>query len=137
MNHCIHRGEYITEERHGNDAENCPRCLQAALDAANQRAEQAEAQRDALVTALDCGDTFADAMAIITDYLHAYERLAGVEKMAIELDRLRARCERLAKALQEIKDRPNQVCAEYETCKHSVCESSYAAFAIADEALKG
>ncbi len=41
----------------------------------------------------------------------------------------------LAKALaahKQIKDRPNQVCAEYELCSHVVCQSSYIAFAIAD-----
>ena len=44
----------------------------------------------------------------------------------------------LAKALEaheKIKDRPNQVCAEYELCTHAVCHSSYVAFAIADLAI--
>ncbi len=43
----------------------------------------------------------------------------------------------LQQALQEIKDRKNQVCVYYEQCGHAGCASSYEAFAIADKALSG
>lgn len=44
---------------------------------------------------------------------------------------------RLRKALEEIRDgRKPQVCHEYEFCTHEGCQASYAAFAIADIALK-
>ncbi len=38
-------------------------------------------------------------------------------------------------ALEEVKERKNQVCEGYELCEHVGCAASYAAFAIADKAL--
>lgn len=39
-------------------------------------------------------------------------------------------------ALQAIKRDEGKVCDEYETCEHRACQSSYAAWAIADAALR-
>jgi hypothetical protein len=39
-------------------------------------------------------------------------------------------------ALREIREKYGKVCEEYLTCKHPACESSYGAWAIADEALR-
>jgi hypothetical protein len=39
-------------------------------------------------------------------------------------------------ALREIREKYGKVCEEYLTCKHVACESSYGAWAIADEALR-
>lgn len=41
----------------------------------------------------------------------------------------------LERALQEIKDTQGEVCDNFELCDHRACRSSYAAWAIADEAL--
>ena len=38
-------------------------------------------------------------------------------------------------ALEEVKERENQVCEGYELCRHVGCAASYTAFAIADAAL--
>ncbi len=42
---------------------------------------------------------------------------------------------KLLAALEEVKERKNQVCEGYELCEHVGCAASYAAFAIADKAL--
>jgi len=42
---------------------------------------------------------------------------------------------KLLAALEEVKERKNQVCEGYELCRHVGCASSYEAFAIADKAL--
>lgn len=47
----------------------------------------------------------------------------------IEADQLR-------KALEQIRLVAGNVCDSYETCDHPACQSSYAAWAIADEALQ-
>lgn len=39
------------------------------------------------------------------------------------------------KALLEIQEKYGKVCSAYETCNHKSCESSYSAWACADEAL--
>lgn len=56
----------------------------------------------------------------VLDLLHAAEA---------ERDRLRA-------ALEQIRDRYGAVCEEYTTCTHPACESSYGAWATADEATR-
>ena len=61
-----------------------------------------------------------------------------------KLEEVRAdkRCRKLAvaaryrKALEDIK-KEGKVCENFDTCKHESCASSYAAWAIADQALKG
>jgi hypothetical protein len=40
-------------------------------------------------------------------------------------------------ALNKIRDNEGRVCAEYDTCHHRSCHSSYSAWAIADAALTG
>lgn len=40
-------------------------------------------------------------------------------------------------ALEEIRTRYGHVCTEFELCEHPACESSYGAWAVADEALRG
>ena len=42
----------------------------------------------------------------------------------------------LYEALLEIKETQGKVCSEFELCTHESCNSSYAAWAIADKALK-
>ena len=39
-------------------------------------------------------------------------------------------------ALCEIKYSEGRVCEEFETCKHTSCQSSYNSWAIADKALR-
>jgi hypothetical protein len=51
--------------------------------------------------------------------------------------RLRAEVERLREALERIRTDEGKVCDTYETCTHRACQSSYAAWAIADAALAG
>jgi hypothetical protein len=52
-----------------------------------------------------------------------------------EMEALRQRTERAEAALREIREAQGRVCAEYDTCQHIACQSSYAAWAIADAAL--
>ena len=40
-------------------------------------------------------------------------------------------------ALEEIRANYGHVCTEFELCEHPACESSYGAWATADEALRG
>lgn len=47
----------------------------------------------------------------------------------IEADQLR-------EALEQIRLVAGKVCDSYETCDHPACQSSYAAWAIADKALQ-
>lgn len=51
-------------------------------------------------------------------------------------DKEKQELEAYRKSLQKIRDTCGQVCPEYEICLHDSCESSYAAWAIADEVLK-
>ncbi len=41
----------------------------------------------------------------------------------------------LRRALEEIKRDQGRVCENFELCMHTACQSSYAAWAIADKAL--
>jgi hypothetical protein len=81
-----------------------------------QRAEDAEKQRD---DSEESARMMQDRLQRLIDGTHAAQ----------------ARCARLREALQDIKDRKNQVCEGFELCQHPVCTSSYEAFAIADAAL--
>jgi hypothetical protein len=47
-----------------------------------------------------------------------------------------SREERYRKALEEIRDTQGYVCDNYELCTHKSCGSSYAAWCIADMALR-
>lgn len=40
------------------------------------------------------------------------------------------------KALEEIRNTQGKVCEIYEICEHVACSSSYASWAIADQALR-
>jgi hypothetical protein len=53
---------------------------------------------------------------------------ADVKRLSEEVQRLRA-------ALQQIKEEGGKVCAEFEVCRHVACQSSVAAWMIADAAL--
>lgn len=103
----------------------CPECpdQHAHLRAAEARIAELERERDRLEGVM--------RELQIPDLIVAQQALA----IAQERDALRAHVAHLAAALREIKDRPIQVCAEFETCTHVVCAASYAAFAIADAAL--
>jgi hypothetical protein len=50
----------------------------------------------------------------------------------IELER---QVEQLRAALKQIKEEGGKVCAEFEVCRHVACQSSVAAWMIADAAL--
>lgn len=43
---------------------------------------------------------------------------------------------RLREALERIRRDEGKVCAVFEVCDHRACQSSYTAWAIADEALR-
>ena len=59
-------------------------------------------------------------------------------KLATEnADFYRERAERAEAALARIKEAAGKVCEQYEICEHPACESTYAAWAIADEYLSG
>ena len=47
-----------------------------------------------------------------------------------------AQLEIAIKALEEIRNTQGKVCEIYEICEHVSCSSSYASWAIADEALR-
>lgn len=66
------------------------------------------------------------------------ERSAASSKdLALMIVDLEDQVLKYERALTEIRDgRIPQVCPEFEICKHEGCSASYAAFAIADEALK-
>lgn len=49
----------------------------------------------------------------------------------------RAEITRLTGALERIRSESGKVCDQFEICTHLACQSSYAAWAIADSALKG
>lgn len=49
---------------------------------------------------------------------------------------LEAEVERLRAALERIRRDEGKVCAEFTECEHRACQSSYTAWAIADEALQ-
>lgn len=48
---------------------------------------------------------------------------------------LEAENEQLRAALQTIRDTYGKVCGEFELCAHPACNSSYGAWAVADDAL--
>jgi hypothetical protein len=51
--------------------------------------------------------------------------------------RLRRQLAGAVEALRRIKDEEGKVCDQFEVCDHRACNSSYAAWAIADEYLGG
>ena len=73
----------------------------------------------------------ADENAELRRQYAALDQFVGVPQagMAQEIERMRV-------ALVEIKDgRIPQMCPEFEICEHEGCRASYAAFAIAEQAL--
>lgn len=60
-----------------------------------------------------------------------------IEGLKLEVAWLRRMLTPAVQALRDIKDRKNQVCANYELCEHVGCTSSYEAYAIADKAMVG
>lgn len=52
------------------------------------------------------------------------------------IDYLEDRIAHLEVALREIQCNEGKVCDHYEICEHRACQSSYAAWAIADAALR-
>lgn len=60
------------------------------------------------------------------------EALAFMQR---QIDGFEQERDRYKAALEEIKRSEGKVCSEFMTCDHRSCNSSYAAWAIADEAL--
>lgn len=52
-----------------------------------------------------------------------------------DADRYRAVYEQAAAALKEIRDSYGHVCSGFDTCQHTGCRDSYAAWHVANEAL--
>jgi len=78
-----------------------------------------------------CGLPGADAAEAPETGATATEGVVGAKEALIaERDRLRA-------ALQQIREQSGRVCDGFELCAHESCRSSYAAWSLADEALKG
>jgi hypothetical protein len=95
---------------------------------------------DALIGRLEAADRdsvqrmlgsriFAEAAAALRELREA------VVELAAERDTLQARLTAAERALREIKDTCGKVCEDFELCTHVACNSSYGAWAIADEAL--
>jgi uncharacterized coiled-coil DUF342 family protein len=77
-----------------------------------------------------------EAIAALDRLVAARDRLTKERDVAWEgIGVLKAERDRLIQALRAVKNRKNQVCADYMECTHVGCSSSYEAFAIADEAL--
>ena len=74
-------------------------------------------------------------MRNMTDRLRAARLGTRVQILEKERDKLVRQRDKLAEALQSIKGNQGKVCDEYELCHHRACASSYASWAIADEAL--
>jgi hypothetical protein len=70
-----------------------------------------------------------------SDYCVVPAAVRYIDAQAAEIEALRARCARLEEALSTIRDNEGHVCEEFETCTHSACRSSMAAWSIADAAL--
>lgn len=47
------------------------------------------------------------------------------------------KCEIFRAALEEIRAQHGKVCGQFEDCEHAACNSSYAAWNIADRVLRG
>ena len=72
------------------------------------------------------------SVRVVTGHASLGDRLAvreGVKSLLLETRALRY-------ALERIRAESGKVCNHYETCQHESCASSYAAWTIADEALK-
>lgn len=59
------------------------------------------------------------------------------DNAVFEVEWLRQGIQRLRQALQRIRNEEGRVCEDFELCRHPACRSSYAAWAIADAALRG
>lgn len=74
------------------------------------------------------GDTATGRHAADAEFIGCSR--TDVPALLTEVERLRA-------ALQRIKDNEGKVCAEFELCRHVACQSSVAAWMIADATLAG
>jgi hypothetical protein len=69
-------------------------------------------------------------------FCRAGELAQRIEALETVLNTTTKRAATYQAALQRIRDDYGLVCAEYELCTHVACESSYGAWATADEALR-
>jgi hypothetical protein len=96
------------------------------LRGAYRAALGAEAEaKERMTTVFDAYDKIAEAV----DTSHAAQLIQALAKMQEDRNNLRA-------ALNEIKSEQGKVCADYETCDHVACRSSYTSWTIADQALQ-
>ena len=77
----------------------------------------------------------SDYADILNGKLSSGDAANLVEKLQSDLAASRAEVEKLKEALQEIRDKKGKVCAEYETCEHPACASSYESWALAHRVL--
>lgn len=70
------------------------------------------------------------------DEVHAIDVAWPQETWRAWVRQLQAEVERLRSALRRIRDEEGTVCDHYEICTDESCASSYAAWVIADEALR-
>lgn len=86
---------------------------------------------------LERADQKAEIERLRVDYERMWSALQA-ESTAHTQERgeLRAEIQRMAGALTQIKAECGAVCPEFEVCTHPWCQSSVAAWMIADEALK-
>ena len=77
----------------------------------------------------------SDYADILNGKLSSGDAANLVEKLQSDLAASRAEVEKLREALQEIRDKKGKVCAEYETCEHPACASSYESWALAHRVL--
>ena len=77
----------------------------------------------------------SDYADILNGKLSSGDAASLVEKLQSDLAASRAEAEKLRETLQEIRDKKGKVCAEYETCEHPACASSYESWALAHRVL--
>lgn len=64
------------------------------------------------------------------------ERDREIAKRDARIAELEIERDATVNALEKIKRKEGRVCKDFETCTHESCNSSYGAWAIADEALR-
>jgi len=89
---------------------------------------RAQAERDAETTRAVLAEDFADRVKTA---------MVDTEAAQVEVERLRAELWNLRAALVEVKAAAGAVCPNFATCDHAACAASYAAWHIADAALRG
>jgi hypothetical protein len=74
----------------------------------------------------------------MVEVIPAWEADPGCEgSMAFHLHQQGVFIRELVSVLEDIRDGEGKVCDDFESCNHLACDSSYGAWAIADEALAG